>query len=224
MAEAGLSRHDLRRHDLVDPDPTAWARLLDTRPDLAGLPHLADWVKEHRPLVVRRYHPGEAHDRVPLGLPLPPEAGKRRIGLGLPPASVSRREPLSLRAVREVAPEPWRETIEALDALAIRCGVACRPFGALLWQALTGLPYLTAASDIDLIWSAPASPRTLLAGIARVAADAPMRIDGEVVLADGAGRHWREWYEAAPGGTVLAKHIDRLEMRAAASLTGGLAA
>ena len=43
-----------------------------------------------------------------------------------------------------------------------------------------------------------------------------MRIDGEVVLADGAGIQWRELHEARD--TVLAKHRDRLELRDVASL------
>ncbi|WP_430912461.1 malonate decarboxylase holo-[acyl-carrier-protein] synthase [Methylobacterium sp. sgz302541] len=219
MAEAALARHDL-----VDPDPAAWTALLAGRPDLAGLPHLSGWAAAGRPLVVRRRHPGEAPDAVPLGLPLPPADGKRRIGLSLPRGSVSRRTPPSLDALRTAAPDFWRPTLDALDALARSHGIACRAFGSLLWQGLTGLPYLSAASDLDLLWFAGSVPRAFLDGIARIEATAAMRIDGELVLPDGAGINWRELHGAAPCAEVLAKHLDRLEMRAAAPLFHGAAA
>lgn len=215
--------HDWRRHDLVDPDPAAWAAWLAARPDLAGTPHLAGWARAGHPLVVRRYHPGEARDALPLGLPLPPRDGKRRIGLALPFGAVSRRAPPSPAAVRDVAPEPWRPTLDALGALAGRCGVACQPFGSLLWQALTGLPYLAPASDLDLLWMAEEVAPALLDGLARIDAGAPMRLDGDVVMPDGGGINWRELHAAA-GGAVLVKHLDRLEMRPSASLASRAAA
>lgn len=206
----------LRRHDLVRADARAFADLLRTRSDLDGAPDVSDWAARGWPLIVRRYGPGEGRAQVPLGLPLPPSAGKRRIGLALPPAALIPLPAPTLAQVRATAPGTWQPTLDALLVLGAAHGLAPRPFGALLWQALTGLAYLTAASDLDLLWPVAEVPPGFLAGLARIADEAPMRIDGEVVLADGAGIQWRELHEARD--TVLAKHRDRLELRDVASL------
>ncbi|GAB6843596.1 malonate decarboxylase holo-[acyl-carrier-protein] synthase [Methylorubrum rhodinum] len=203
----------LRRHDLVRVDPTAWAALLADRPDLAGVPPLPGWAASGWPLIVRRLAPGEDRARVPLGLPLPPALGKRRIGFGLPPAVLTPGPAPTLAEARAAAPPAWHPTLDALIALGARHGLVPRPFGGLLWQALTGLPYLTATSDLDLLWPlAGPLPKTFLDDLAAIAAAAPMRLDGEIVLPDGGGVQWREWHEAGDG-EVLVKHRERLEMR-----------
>ena len=204
------------RHDLVVADPGAWADCLATRPDLDGVPHVARWAALGRPLIVRRLVPGEGTDRVPLGLPLPPADGKRRIGLALPADAL---RPVSAPGLADAAPHAptaWRPTLDALLALARDHAFTPRPFGALLWQAVTGLAYLSATSDLDLLWPSPGPvPRTLLSGLARIDATAPMRLDGEVLLPDGGGVQWRELFEAPGGGLVLVKYRDRVAMRRA---------
>ncbi|MDP4023824.1 malonate decarboxylase holo-[acyl-carrier-protein] synthase [Methylobacterium sp. NEAU 140] len=202
------------RHDLVRAAPAAWAALLRDRPDLDGLPHLAGWAGARRPLIVRRSHPGEGTDRVPLGLPLPPADGKRRIGLALPAADLTPVTAPTLAEAAAHAPAAWRPTLDALVALGARCGSPPRPFGGLLWQAMTGLAYLTAASDLDLLWPCPEPvPSDLLDGLVRIADAAPMRLDGEILLPDGGGVHWRELRDAPAGGPVLAKYRDRAALR-----------
>lgn len=193
--------------------------LLANRPDLHGVPHLARWADDGRPLIVRRFTPGEERRLVPLGLPLPPADGKRRIGLALPADALSPVAPPGLAEAAPHAPLTWQPTLDALLALASEHTLAPRPFGALLWQAVTGLTYLSATSDLDLLWPCPGPvPRTLLAGLARIDATAPMRLDGEVLLPDGGGVQWRELHEAPEGGTVLVKSLDRVAMRAAGEL------
>lgn len=214
-----------RRHDLVRVAPETWARHLDARPDLQGVPHLATWARFDRPLIVRRYHPSEDREAVPLGLPLPPADGKRRIGFALPADDLEPFPAPSLADVAEAVPTAWRPSIDALILLGARHGIVPRPFGALLWQALTGLAYLTPTSDIDLLWPvADWLPPGLLGEMADIAANAPMRLDGEVILPDSAGIHWRELHEAREGGEVLVKHRDRLEMRPVAASRGRIAA
>ena len=205
------------RHDLVEADQAAWDALLAGRRDLDGVPHLPGWTRAGRPLIVRRRVPGEGADLVSLGLPLPPADGKRRIGLALPPEVLRPVTPPSLADAAPDAPEAWQATIGALLALARDHHVTPRPFGALLWQAVTGLTYLSASSDLDLLWTGPVSP-SLLDGLARIEATAPMRLDGEILLPDGGGVHWRELREAPPGGSILVKYLDRVAMRAAADL------
>ena len=201
------------RQDLVRVDPEAWSSWLGTRADLAGVPHLAVWVGAGRPLIVRRRVPGEGAGTVPLGLPLPPADGKRRIGLALPAERLTRLDSPSLAEVAPHAPPAWHGTIAAVVALGDRYGVTPRPFGGLLWQAVTGLTYLSPASDLDLLWPCPGPvPAGLLDRLAAIADNAPMRLDGEILLPDGTGLHWRELRDAPEGGTVLAKGLDGLAM------------
>jgi phosphoribosyl-dephospho-CoA transferase len=47
-----------------------------------------------------------------------------------------------------------------------------------------------------------------------------MGIDGEILLPDGAGLHWRELRDAPEDGSVLAKSLDRLALQAVAGLRG----
>lgn len=213
---------DERRHDLLAVDPEAWAAALARRPDLAGVAHVADWARRGWPVIVRRRHPGETGDHVPVGLPLPPAEGKRRIGLALPRAAVRPRPPVNLAEAGEAVPGAWAATVEAVLALGTRLGAAPRLFGGLLWQRLTGLPYLSGTSDLDLLWPAEGIDLpALLACLAALDAGAPMRLDGEILLPDGGGVNWREWHGAGPGETVLVKHLDRVALRDAASILGG---
>lgn len=211
-----------RRHDLLDVEPAAWAAAVAARADLAGVPHVAGWVDDGRPVILRRSHPGEEAGLVPVGLPLPPRDGKRRIGLMLAPDAVRPRAPVLLSAARPACPPSWTAALEALIALGERHGLAPRPFGSLLWQSLTGLPYLSERSDLDLLWPVPgAIPPRLMEGIAAIEAWAPMRLDGEILLSDGGGVNWRELHGARLGGTVLVKHRDRLALRDAAAVLAG---
>ena len=110
--------------------------------------------------------------------------------------------------------------IDGLVALGDTVGEAPRVFGALLWQHVTGLPYLTAQSDLDLLWSGADAGRvrTLVAGLSRLDGDSPVRIDGEVELPDGAASHWRELADDRGNGMVLLKTMNGVETRASVRL------
>lgn len=214
-----------QRHDLLDVEPDAWAVALAARPDLVDAPHLEVWARRGWPVILRRRNPGEASDHIPIGLPLPPADGKRRIGLALPADTVRPRPPVALAQAHDAAPDAWRPTLAALDALGRRHGLVPRVFGSLLWQHLTGLAYLSDSSDLDLLWSvAGLIDRRLLDAIAALDTEAPMRLDGEMILPDGRGLNWRELHAAAAGDTVLAKHRDGLALCEARTLLAGDAA
>lgn len=190
---------DISRHDLIFVSPNAWHSLLATRDDLTREPLAGGWVDRGWPLVARRAAPGEANG-LALGLPLPPSHGKRRIAVLMDPADqLAATAPPPLSAAMNAAPEAWQRTLQRVTDLAAERGVEVRVFGSLAWQSLTGLDYLTGASDLDLLLS----PRRggeiarFIAGLAAIEAVAPMHLDGEVVREDGAAVQWRELYEGA---------------------------
>jgi phosphoribosyl-dephospho-CoA transferase len=210
-----------RRHDLVFVSPTAWRSFLETRGELADDPLVDGWIKRGWPLIARCLAADKGHG-VPLGLPLPPSAGKRRIGLLMDPAGIrSVARPPLLSAAFCVAPAAWIPTLRTLDHVATRLGVEARVFGSLAWCLLTGLNYLTARSDLDFTLSLP-HPRDfaeLMTELGSIDSAAPMRLDGEIVRDDGAGVHWRELHSGAR--EVLAKTVGGPTLLNSAEFTGG---
>ncbi|WP_174987125.1 malonate decarboxylase holo-[acyl-carrier-protein] synthase, partial [Burkholderia lata] len=127
----------------------------------------------------------------------------------------------ALSDVLATAPDAWHVPLRELDALGARCGVQGRVFGSLAWQALTGEPYLSASSDLDLVFPLPAaaSLAALLDGLAAIDARAPMRIDGELLRDDGAGVNWRELHARQP--EVAVKTAITVELMPADTFIGG---
>ena len=207
----------LRRHDLLRPEPAAWDAMLQTRPDLADLPLLKGWARLGRPVIVRRRLPGDAANDVPAALPLPPDHGKQRIALSFPPgAALDALPPVRLRDAMVAAPADWQRVIASLVGAGADAGIEPCVFGALLWQHVTGLQYLTARSDLDLLWHVPdeAAAERLVRTLTRLDAAGPVRLDGELVLPDGAGVNWREFAQAQDAtATLLAKTMDGVEAR-----------
>ncbi len=222
----------LRRHDLLRPGAGAWDAMLQGRPELASVPLLADWARLGRPVIVRRRMSGDGADDVPVALPFPPSHGKRRVALSFPSgAAMVALPPVLLRDAAPAAPAAWQPVIAALVAFGEGASMAPRVFGALLWEHATGLPYLTARSDLDLLWevSDEVAAESLLRTLLRLDALGPARLDGEVVLPDGAGVNWRELAQlsvaqlsvtrlsvtqaSGPAATVLTKTMHGAEMR-----------
>ncbi len=206
MAEALLP---IERHQMVRVDPAAWRDVLSTLPqDLEGTV-VAGWATRGWPLIGRRAACEDVEGMVPLGLPLPPSLGRRRLMLRLPPEAIrARHQPPLLQACSAIAPAAWRPTIG--DLLAADADVRC--FGSLAWQWLTDLPYLTPTSDLDLLWTveSAAEADALVERIAPIADHAPMRLDGELLLPSGQAIQWREWASDAP--EVIAKSMQGVTM------------
>jgi phosphoribosyl-dephospho-CoA transferase len=213
-----------RRHELLRVAPGVWASALAHCPSLAGLPLVGAWADRGWPVIVRRRAEAEDPGLVPIGLPLPPAAGKRRIALLLPPDGVLQRSsPPLLSAAASVADPSWRSTITSLLALGARTGAEPSAFGSLLWQHQTGLTYLSPHSDLDVLWPVPPGfdVLSLVFSIAEVQRAAPLRIDGEVVFSDGSAVNWRElWmaHRAADQASVLIKTMEGVRLLEIASL------
>lgn len=197
----------MKRHDLIFVDPTAWHLLLEKHSELAADPLVASWADRGWPLVGRRAMCSEFYG-VPLGLPLPPFAGKRRLSFLMQPEEIrGTAPPPTLRVAGLVAPQAWRPTLDKLDEFISQHSVDARVFGSLAWRELTGLDYLTARSDLDLLLNVgrDVDLLDLAAGLAAIEAAAPMRLDGEFVREDGAAVNWRELHAGAP--EVLVKTL-----------------
>jgi phosphoribosyl-dephospho-CoA transferase len=140
------------RHDLVWLDPTQAGAL---EVEAAFRPAVARWLAAGWPAVAARRAGGTEAGVTCLGIPLPPSLGRARIALKAPARAVaSRRPPLRLAEVIASAPAARRGALEALDAEAHGLGIVLRVHGSLAWQHLTGEPYVTASSDLDLLLDA----------------------------------------------------------------------
>jgi phosphoribosyl-dephospho-CoA transferase len=157
----------------------------------------------------------------PLGLPLPPASGKRRIAVLMRRDDiVATGPPPRLSSATGSAPASWRPSLERIVDLAAAHGVVARVFGSLAWATLTRLDYLTATSDLDLLLPLPRAAELgrLTAGLAAIEAAAPMRLDGELVRGDGAAVNWRELHAGAP--QVLVKRASGVALLGAAAFLG----
>jgi phosphoribosyl-dephospho-CoA transferase len=201
----------LQRHDLVWIEP---AHVADCRPDAGSVDLercIAEWIAKARPFIVRRqiFPDPAAVARLAIGLPLPPSQGKARIGLSVSRTSVARMAaPPELLRIASAAPLAWQSTLGRICDLGVRTRIDVRIYGSLAWQALTGLPYLSPDSDLDvLLRLRPESDVvTALDTLADLAAAAPMRIDGEVVRLDGAAVQWRELHSGSQPLLIKSLH------------------
>jgi phosphoribosyl-dephospho-CoA transferase len=200
------------RHDLVFVSPAGWRAMREAHGDLATDSLLARWPKMRWPTIRRRALPCEATG-LALGLPLPPSAGKKRVSFVVDIDHViSVARPPSLRQARAYAPRNWWPTLDRLDGLALRHSVDARVFGSLAWQALTGLDYVTGRSDLDVLFEFQGETDIdrFVAEVAAIETGAPMRLDGELMGADGGAVNWREVHGGA--SELLVKSIERVAL------------
>lgn len=187
--------------------------MLESQLYMHAEPLLWEWANRGYPLIVRRANDRDAGAGIPLGLPLPPAKGKKRIALVMPAESIREvRLPPLLAEAAESAPLCWRDSIRRL----VSVDPEVRVYGSLAWQHLTGLTYLNEGSDLDLLWRHrhPRELETLLRAVQVIEREAPMRIDGELVTSSGEAVHWREILVGTR--EVLAKRMEgaRLVTRA----------
>jgi phosphoribosyl-dephospho-CoA transferase len=212
----------LRRHNLVRVEPAAWDAMLRCHPALLDLPVVADWARLGRPVIVRRRMVGDCVDGVPAALPLPPCHGKRRLAFNFPAgAAVAAVPPVLLCDAARTAPTAWQSVVTAVLDIGDTVKITPRVFGALLWEHATGLPYLTAKSDLDLLWSISDEQTAVLLveRLLKLEAEGLVRLDGELEMPDGAGVNWRELaHNSDQRGQVLVKTMDGVEVRTKAAL------
>ncbi|QCG93621.1 MULTISPECIES: malonate decarboxylase holo-[acyl-carrier-protein] synthase [unclassified Azospirillum] len=168
-----------------------WAGCLRSPLAEAERAEVADWCRAGRPLVIARGRTGDGAGELRLGLATP---DKRRIGLHVAADAVAEHwGPLPLAEAVDAAPEAWRAMLAELVRRALAVGVTPAVYGSLAWQHRTGLGYVRPDSDIDLLF-APRERWQLdgLLDLLAAAGDGTPRLDGEILLPDGAAVAWRE--------------------------------
>lgn len=220
------------RHTLVWLSGAGWRAAIDTaQPGHRAA--LAQWAQRDWPVVLRRQDADVGADEICLGLPLPPDAvtgAKLRISLRIPVGHIARSAPtLELReAVAALAvsatPVPASIRHARLTALCDDAGtLRLRVFGSLAMQALTGLPYLSPSSDVDVLFH-PSSQQQMRDGIALLARHAEhLPLDGELVFPGGAAVSWKEWHSARQA-KVLVKEFQSVRLAHTADLLAMLPA
>lgn len=211
----------LRRHTLVWlAADSAWQA---QSPALAV--RLRTWFAGGHPAILARRAPGTPCDLLQLGVPLPPQDGKQRLVLTAPAEVVLRQAALpALDAVISAAPADWQPALLALQQAAARLALCPRVFGALAWQALTGLSYVHARSDVDLLWEIESIGQAdaIAALLQHWETRFGLRADGEMRLPSGVACSWREY--AGGAARLLVKTDDDARLIARAQLFDNLRA
>lgn len=216
------------RHDLVWLSSRGWERVRAAAP-LEAVDALDLWRDGGWPAVVRRAETDLPPGEVAIGFALPPrrsaagagvngegKGGKLRVGCRVDLSDVTRRtRALPLVGALDAVPPEWHEALAALEREAAAAGIGLAVYGSVALEALTGQPYLTPASDIDLLLQ-PLSRAQLMAGLELLARHAAvLPLDGEVVFADGRAVAWKELraaFDSAAGTRVLAKGLERIAL------------
>ncbi len=195
----------LRRHTFAWVANTVSILQLDDDGEASqeDLDFLREWLRKGRPVIVRRPCVSGDGKSLYVGLALPPEPTKGRLAFRLP---------ISL-LTDVTAPPLWMEcanTVEGLEMVSPlqsatdALDLPLQTFGSYAWQFYTGLSYVTANSDIDLL--VPINRREDWRRFREVMSGSQKthnRIDLEVVLNGDASFSWREF--GSPGMRLLFK-------------------
>ncbi|MDR6094564.1 malonate decarboxylase holo-[acyl-carrier-protein] synthase [Stenotrophomonas sp. SORGH_AS_0321] len=182
----------MHRHDLVWIDAQAAWTTLSPHAE----PRLRAWVQARLPLVVARRDPAVDGAQLRLGVPLPLDEGRQRLSLRIDRAAVIRHAPPPrLTEVIDALSAPWRPALQALQQRCTAQDLSARVFGSHAWQAITGLDYLHAGSDLDLLWQVDGAGQATQ--VCRLLQDWEalhgLRADGELVFDAAHAVNWREY-------------------------------
>jgi phosphoribosyl-dephospho-CoA transferase len=212
----------LARHSLVWLTEKGWQSVCGyiTEHPVAICDAIARWQAANWPLVVRRSEQELSAGRVAVGIALPPQSDaklKSRVSAVVDQSDIARwQPPLTLASILTTVPTHWRGPLVALHMESLETLPPLEVFGSLTWAAITTMPYLHSASDIDLILK-PSTHSQLKQGtemLARYAMTLPL--DGEIIFPDGRAVAWKEWHKACSSNhastntttQVLVKHLD----------------
>lgn len=215
--------YNCQRHDWVYLSETGWQTLMRAMSD--DVPELEAWHKAGWPLVVRRQDADVFHDQTTIcvGAALPRATNAvgqkgRRIALRVAQAGVRAvRPPLMLEEVMPLAPIAWQAALQALLHEAETLGLVLQVYGSLAFQALTGVPYVDAQSDLDLLLRVERREQfnAALQLFARFSVQLPL--DGEIIFPNGLAVAWKECWQVQPATDdaqtfVLVKSLTQVKL------------
>jgi len=167
-----------------------------------------NWVAQGRPLIIRRPCLSQDERFLCVGLALPPSPVKRRLAYRIPVSTISRiDEPPYWNLCNAKADFGTNNSIVAIQQTTDNLRLPLRAFGSYAWEHLTGLPYTTSSSDVDLLICIEDQQgwRHFNASMREIGR-ADRRIDLEIMMNRNASFNWRE-YEAT-GLRMLFKSND----------------
>lgn len=190
---------------------------------------LQQWTDNEWPATVRRAEADHAHNRVSLGITLPPplhQGKKIRVPFSACIDDVVRHEaPLSIGAAVPALPSAWQASYAALSQAVDLKQLKFYVYGAVAMQAETRLPYLGTSSDIDLLFY-PVTEKQLQEGLAILLEYAHLLpLDGEIIFPSGRAVAWKEWAYASEQPKnlrVITKNMQGVQLTQATHLLAEL--
>ena len=197
----------MRRHDLATIRPGAPVQIQCNKMAQDPEAIVQDWISGGLPLVIARqsgYQSGKtAH--IAMGLTLPPKEGSLRIGCLLHSDDILQVcPPTPLLACIPSLPLKLVMPLLALAQDLQSIGIEALVYGSLAWQTISGLEYLHAESDIDLLCEVgtPAQLPELIAMLKKTSSTLVRRLDGEIRFPDGSAVAWLELANALNNPTA----------------------
>lgn len=217
-----------QRHNRVWLTTAGW-KLACATALAAHVKELTRWAENDWPAIIRRSESALSPNILCLGLAAPPDPHtgmKTRIPFLVSTEHIVRHDvPLAIISAEKALPAAWQNDFAELAEKVTDSGLEFRVYGSAAMQAITGLSYLTPASDIDLLFY-PQTKGQLLAGVALLTSYATkLPLDGEIVFPSGRAVAWKEWVQAANNPAqprVLAKGTFTLALASVADLCAEL--
>ena len=180
-----------QRNQLVWLTELGWQTVMAQQWDEAARHILNHWHTQQLPLVATTQHDRTNPSGLPLGLPAPTCWGRRKLALQVSLDAVERVDGFpSLDSIT-----PVYECLSGMDdfiAHMHRLQVPLQVYGSFGWQAVSGMEYVRATSDLDLRACVPDLNVARATTLALDALQLPLRVDGELVFPDGSAVAWRE--------------------------------
>ena len=187
------------RHDLVwlKLDAVKHAQYAGPAPmeSISALSLLHRWVLGDYPLIVAR-QTEVSKGQLRVGLAEPASWGKRRLSFLVNVEDIAQHQQGPLLAeILPRLPAAWQTGGAALIVALSELNVPAHVYGSGAIEVLTGLPCITANSDLDLLFK-PASwvaAQTLCHCLHKLRLQCPeFKVDGEVLNPKGVAVHWLE--------------------------------
>lgn len=200
----------LHRHQIAWLSADGWRRVLGGSWEGDARECVEHWAERRLPLVVTRQPDFLSEGHLALGLSSPARWSRRPLLLQVPRSDVAYFDefPLLGRIAPQLPGAARASAITLAESLA-REGIAARAYGSFGWQAMTGLAYTRAGSDLDLWMNVSGTDEADAAVRCLAQWSSSVRLDGELVFAGETAVAWREWQAWREGRTrgLLVKRL-----------------